>query len=250
MKKSLVLATLMAAVALAACGKKEEAAPAPAPAPVAAPAPAPADRLLRPLPAPPPTRRPAPLLLLPLRRPPAPPVLLPPPLRPLPPRAPAPPSKRILSVSARSRLRAAFALLERVSLPARGVAASRRGRSGVEPGAAGRAVGHVDLQAVAQRVRQRRAHEVGPVVLLAQVRGHHLPQAARAGSPRAMAAAASLARWPQSPPTRLLQERRIADRCRASSRVVVAFEQQRRAAGQVVQHVRRGVAQVGEHAQA
>ena len=39
MNKSLVLATLLAAVALAACGKKEEA-PAPAPAPAAAPAPA------------------------------------------------------------------------------------------------------------------------------------------------------------------------------------------------------------------
>ena len=34
MKKSLLLATLIAAAALAACGKKEE--PAPAPAPVAA----------------------------------------------------------------------------------------------------------------------------------------------------------------------------------------------------------------------
>ena len=40
MNKSLVLATLVAAFALAACGKKEEA-PAPAPAPAAAPAPAP-----------------------------------------------------------------------------------------------------------------------------------------------------------------------------------------------------------------
>ncbi|GMV47357.1 MAG: hypothetical protein AMXMBFR66_27550 [Pseudomonadota bacterium] len=40
MNKSLVLASLVAAVALAACGKKEE--PAPAPAPAAAPAPAPA----------------------------------------------------------------------------------------------------------------------------------------------------------------------------------------------------------------
>jgi hypothetical protein len=39
MNKSLVLASLVAAVALAACGKKEEAAPAPAP--MAAPAPAP-----------------------------------------------------------------------------------------------------------------------------------------------------------------------------------------------------------------
>eukprot|EP01034_Spumella_vulgaris_P045175 gene45175-56254_t len=38
MKKSLVLATLIAAAALAACGKKEEPAPAPAPAPAAAPA--------------------------------------------------------------------------------------------------------------------------------------------------------------------------------------------------------------------
>ncbi len=38
MNKSLVLASLVAAVALAACGKKEE---APAPAPMAAPAPAP-----------------------------------------------------------------------------------------------------------------------------------------------------------------------------------------------------------------
>jgi hypothetical protein len=41
MNKSLVIAALMAAVALAACGKKEEAAPAPAveaPAPAAAPA--------------------------------------------------------------------------------------------------------------------------------------------------------------------------------------------------------------------
>ena len=37
MNKSLVLAALVAAFALAACGKKEEA-PAPAPAPVAAPA--------------------------------------------------------------------------------------------------------------------------------------------------------------------------------------------------------------------
>ena len=35
MKKSLLLASLVAAVALAACGKKEEAAPAPAPAPAA-----------------------------------------------------------------------------------------------------------------------------------------------------------------------------------------------------------------------
>jgi len=42
MNKSLVLAALIAAAALAACGKKEESAPAPAPAPVAAPAPAPA----------------------------------------------------------------------------------------------------------------------------------------------------------------------------------------------------------------
>jgi hypothetical protein len=42
MNKMLVLATLVAAVSLAACGKKEEPAPAPAPAPVAAPAPAPA----------------------------------------------------------------------------------------------------------------------------------------------------------------------------------------------------------------
>lgn len=41
MNKSFVLASLVAAFALAACGKKEEA-PAPAPAPVAAPAPAPA----------------------------------------------------------------------------------------------------------------------------------------------------------------------------------------------------------------
>ena len=40
MNKSLVMASLIAAVALAACGKKEEA-PAPAPAPAAAPAPAP-----------------------------------------------------------------------------------------------------------------------------------------------------------------------------------------------------------------
>ncbi|MES2424687.1 MAG: hypothetical protein V4562_09670 [Pseudomonadota bacterium] len=42
MNKLLVLATLVGAVALSACGKKAEA-PAPAPAPVAAPAPAPAD---------------------------------------------------------------------------------------------------------------------------------------------------------------------------------------------------------------
>jgi hypothetical protein len=41
MNKSLLLATLISAAALTACGKKEEA-PAPAPAPVAAPAPAPA----------------------------------------------------------------------------------------------------------------------------------------------------------------------------------------------------------------
>jgi hypothetical protein len=41
MNKSLLLASLVAAVALTACGKKEEA-PAPAPAPAAAPAPAPA----------------------------------------------------------------------------------------------------------------------------------------------------------------------------------------------------------------
>ena len=41
MNKSLLLASLVAAVALAACGKKEEA-PAPAPAPAAAPAPMPA----------------------------------------------------------------------------------------------------------------------------------------------------------------------------------------------------------------
>ena len=39
MNKSLVLAALIAAAALAACGKKEEPAPAPAPAPAAAPAP-------------------------------------------------------------------------------------------------------------------------------------------------------------------------------------------------------------------
>lgn len=40
MNKSLLLASLVAAVALSACGKKEEpAAPAPAPAPAAAPAP-------------------------------------------------------------------------------------------------------------------------------------------------------------------------------------------------------------------
>ena len=38
MKKSLVLATLIAAAALAACGKKEEPVAAPAPAPVEAPA--------------------------------------------------------------------------------------------------------------------------------------------------------------------------------------------------------------------
>ena len=37
MKKSILLASLLAAVALSACGKKEEAAPA-APAPAAAPA--------------------------------------------------------------------------------------------------------------------------------------------------------------------------------------------------------------------
>jgi len=42
MKKSLVLATLLAAAALAACGKKEEPVAAPAPAPVEAPAAAPA----------------------------------------------------------------------------------------------------------------------------------------------------------------------------------------------------------------
>jgi hypothetical protein len=42
MKKSLLLASLVAAAALAACGKKPEPAPAPAPAPAAAPAPAPA----------------------------------------------------------------------------------------------------------------------------------------------------------------------------------------------------------------
>ncbi len=43
MNKSLALAAIVAAVALSACGKKEEAAaPAPAPAPAAAPAPAPA----------------------------------------------------------------------------------------------------------------------------------------------------------------------------------------------------------------
>jgi hypothetical protein len=41
MNKSLLLATLISAATLTACGKKEEA-PAPAPAPVAAPAPAPA----------------------------------------------------------------------------------------------------------------------------------------------------------------------------------------------------------------
>jgi hypothetical protein len=41
MNKSLLLATVIAAAALTACGKKEEA-PAPAPAPAAAPAPAPA----------------------------------------------------------------------------------------------------------------------------------------------------------------------------------------------------------------
>jgi hypothetical protein len=41
MNKSLLLASLIAAAALTACGKKEEA-PAPAPAPAAAPAPAPA----------------------------------------------------------------------------------------------------------------------------------------------------------------------------------------------------------------
>lgn len=39
MKKSILLASLLAAVALAACGKKEEAAPVAEPAPVAAPAP-------------------------------------------------------------------------------------------------------------------------------------------------------------------------------------------------------------------
>jgi hypothetical protein len=38
MKKTLVLASLLAAVALAACGKKEEVAPAAAPAPAVAPA--------------------------------------------------------------------------------------------------------------------------------------------------------------------------------------------------------------------
>jgi len=38
MNKSLVIASLIAAAALAACGKKEEPAPAPAPAPAAAPA--------------------------------------------------------------------------------------------------------------------------------------------------------------------------------------------------------------------
>ena len=42
MNKTLVIASLIAAAALAACGKKEEPAPAPAPAPVEAPAPAPA----------------------------------------------------------------------------------------------------------------------------------------------------------------------------------------------------------------
>ena len=42
MKKSLLSASLVATVALAACGKKPEPAPAPAPAPAAAPAPAPA----------------------------------------------------------------------------------------------------------------------------------------------------------------------------------------------------------------
>ena len=39
MNKSFVIASLIAAAALAACGKKEEPAPAPAPAPVEAPAP-------------------------------------------------------------------------------------------------------------------------------------------------------------------------------------------------------------------
>ena len=42
MKNSLVLAALIAAAALAACGKKEEPAPAPAPAPVVVEVPAPA----------------------------------------------------------------------------------------------------------------------------------------------------------------------------------------------------------------
>ena len=46
MNKTLVLATLMAAVALAACGKKEEAAPAPAPVVAPAPAAAPAAPVL------------------------------------------------------------------------------------------------------------------------------------------------------------------------------------------------------------
>ena len=57
MKKSLVLATLIAAAALAACGKKEEPAPAPAPSTVVVPAPAPA--AVAP-PPPPPAAAPAP----------------------------------------------------------------------------------------------------------------------------------------------------------------------------------------------
>ena len=54
MKKLHVVASLMAAVALAACSKTEAPAPAPAPAPVAAPAPAP-----EPAPAPAPAAAPA-----------------------------------------------------------------------------------------------------------------------------------------------------------------------------------------------
>lgn len=48
MNKSALIAALIAAVALSACGKKEEAPAAPAPAPVAAPAPAPAAEAAKP----------------------------------------------------------------------------------------------------------------------------------------------------------------------------------------------------------
>ena len=54
----------------------------------------------------------------------------------------------------------------------------------------------ISCSARAQRVCEHLSHDVGPVVLLAQVRGHHMPQPAVQDAACDVSADAALDRWP------------------------------------------------------
>ena len=118
-----------------------------------------------------------------------------------------------------------------------------------QPAAAAGPVGYVDVGfAAAQRCRQRLARQLGPVVLLAQVRRQHLAQAAVAGPPARSLPPRHSTDGPSRRP-RALEKGRIG-RSRQHVAVVVALQQQGVAARQHASTWRRGMAQVGQHAQA